>query len=472
MHSEDMMNSLYQVLASDIELLLLEKQIEDINKDDHVNSNKLLIEKRRQELVNERHQIVREGDQLDKKSDKLGIAISIFLVKSAQAYQLKNKVSCDKDFVKQLLSYYEHVRERLVDLLDPDKDALYSLTQGQQDFLNFVRGQSEATTHQANMIARNQRNQEWTAKFEDYRQRLETFHETVLRPYNQVVDHYQALKQQQNALLSAKEQLFNQLVVRVEQEANLPEQREALINHTMTFPVELPEQINNSLSQLWALEVERLLNTQVACTTKSQIEVKKAELEQKNRECVQEKARLIAEFNKISKKQDKINLAVSHFLAKSGKLYKPNTLSVLARATVIKETLLIYEDEDGGLNTVDLLDGKNDEAYSLSPEQKDYVDFLRQQSDAPIHSTNKIEINRKGKEINDKLDHYNEKMETLRTTVLHEHNQDVAHYNALQEKLDHITTQKEQLHKELMKAIDEDPPLQDALKKWISHRTL
>ena len=102
MLSENMMNSLYQALAFDIELLLLEKQIANIDKDDRFNDNKAMIEKRRQEWVNERNQMMREGDQLDRKSDKMSIAISVFLVKSAKAYQLKNKVSCDANFVKKL----------------------------------------------------------------------------------------------------------------------------------------------------------------------------------------------------------------------------------------------------------------------------------------------------------------------------------------------------------------------------------
>lgn len=472
MLSATMMNSLYQGLAFDLEVELLEKQIESIQKDDLFNDNKVIIEKRRKEFENERNQIIREGDQLNKKTDKLGIAISVFLVKSAQAYQLKNKVSCDKNFVKQLLSYYEKLRETLADLFDPDKDPLYPLTQEQHDFLDFVRNQSEATTHHANMVDRNQKRQAWTVKFDDYQQRLETFHETVLRPYNQVVDHYNALKKQKNAILSAKEQRFNTLVVQVEQEAHLTEPLKAWANPKMTFPIELPELIHHYLVQLLGLEVDRLLNTQVASTAKRQLDQKKVELDQKNRECVHEKSRLIAELEKINKKQDKIDLAVGHFLAKSGKHYQPKTLSVLARVTVIKETLLSYEDEQGGLDSIELFDEKKDDAHHLSPEQKEYVNFLRSQSEAPLHYKNKIEISQKGQEVNDKMNNYNEKMETLRTTMLHDYNQAVEQYNALQEQVAHLTTQKEQLCKELMKVLGEDPHLQDALKKWISHTTL
>jgi hypothetical protein len=123
---EDITKSLRQTLAFDIEVLLLEKQMEKIHKEYSFNDNKAMIDKKQKEFMKEKSQIIEEASKLERKLEKLSIAISVFLVKAAKVYQLKNKVFCDAEFVKQLLSYYkdENDKENLTDLFDQEKDEL------------------------------------------------------------------------------------------------------------------------------------------------------------------------------------------------------------------------------------------------------------------------------------------------------------------------------------------------------------
>ena len=466
---EDITKSLRQTLAFDIEVLLLEKQMEKIDKEYSFNDNKAMIDKKQKEFMKEKSQIIEEASKLERKLEKLSIAISVFLVKAAKVYQLKNKVFCDAEFVKQLLSYYkdENDKENLTDLFDQEKDELYGLTKEQQDFLNLVRSQSEIHTHHANIMESSKKHEHWNAKLDDHNERLTIFNQTVLRPHNQVIDTYNSLKEQKNAITAEKEQLFKNLLEVIEDDASLTEQLQQLADNTFVLLMKMPELIKKHLRQMLTLDVERLISTQIERTAQRQLDEKKAEIDQKEREFINEKSRLTAELEKINKKQDKINLAVGHFLAKVGKIYKPKTMDVHTVAKMIKDMLFSYRDKNGNMNAIDLFDESKDDAHHLTPEQKEFLNFLRNQNEAKVHYANKLESNKKGEEHNDKINDYNARLNTLKKTLLNDYNQAVKNYNTLKEKIDELIAKKEQVCKDFLKMIEEDADLQEPLEQFV-----
>lgn len=75
---EEITKSLRQTLAFDIEVFLLEKQMEKIQKEYSFNDNKAMIDKKQKEFVKEKTQIIEEASKLERKLEKLSIAISFF----------------------------------------------------------------------------------------------------------------------------------------------------------------------------------------------------------------------------------------------------------------------------------------------------------------------------------------------------------------------------------------------------------
>jgi hypothetical protein len=237
-------------------------------------------------------------------------------------------------------------------------------------------------------------------------------------------------------------------------------------DHSIVFPVTMPREVVKFISQILTLDIEILLTTQMKKYAKDQTDEKKEEVDKKEREFSKEKFHLTSELERIVKKRDKIDEAISRFLIKILKFYKPKT-DVNSLAEMGKKLLFSYRDESGSCNLIDLFDESKDDSYDFTPEQKDFLKFARSQDEAKIHYANKLENNKKGDEINLKIQELNKRLGLCKEEILDPYNQAIKHYNSLKSKLDDLLEKKEYLSTYFLKMLENDSSIKVQIEQWV-----
>ena len=240
------------------------------------------------------------------------------------------------------------------------------------------------------------------------------------------------------------------------------------INHSIVFPSEMPEQAVKYFSQLLAFDIDVLLLNKQMKQLDEEYLLDENMIDKKGKILVKEKANLIDEFSKIKRKKDKINSAISTFLANSLKIYKPEC-NRFGGVEFIEKILLAYDCyADQKMDTSDLFDEEKDESSQLTPEQKDFLKFARSRDEANVHYMNKLENNKKVDEFNVKLEDYNKRLDIFNKKTLEPYKKAVKEYDLLEEKKKFITVQKEQLLKEILKMMEDDSNLQKQFEQLVN----
>lgn len=222
-----------QLLAFDIDVLLLNKQMKQLYEEYLLDENNNMIDKKGKILVKEKANLIDEFSKIKRKKDKINSAIATFLANSLKIY----KPECNRfggvEFIEKILLAYDCYADQKMDtsdLFDEEKDESSQLTQEQKDFLKFARSRDEANVHYMNKLENNKKVDEFNIKLEDYNKRLDIFNKTVLEPYKKAVKEYDLLEKKKKSITVQKEQLLKELLKMMEDDFNLQKQFEQLVN--------------------------------------------------------------------------------------------------------------------------------------------------------------------------------------------------------------------------------------------------
>jgi hypothetical protein len=469
------------MLLFDIELLFLQYQMNKIDNEHHLDETRDMINKKQKEFSKEKGFYTNEVNKIKKRKQKVDVALVNFLANSAKMYKPEYSDSEAIEVAKKLIDIYksevEDNQTNSINLFDEEKDALYELTIEQKDFLNFARSQDRVKSHYQNRLELIKKADEFNYKLNEYKKIVSQFVEATFEPYKQAYNNYNQLKDKFDNITSQKEKVFKEFLEKMD-DNNLQKQIEQLTNqsimrlmkmlptthNSIIFPETLPEEALDFFNQMLLFDIELLwLNKQLE--QRSQLDEQKVFIDKTIKEFVKEKHQLKAELAKLNKKQEKITFAIARFLANTAKNYKVKNRN-LDIEDFMKKLMFIYKDDNGNMNEIDLLDKEKDEFYKATPEQKDFLNFLRSQDDAKIHYTNIIENNRKGDECNAKFDEFNKKTTDFQETVVNPHNQLIENYNQLEKKKDLIAVQKEKVFKEFLEKMD-DPGLKEHIEQLV-----
>jgi hypothetical protein len=218
-----------QMLSFDIQLLLLNKQLEQCKKH-QLDEKKVVIDKTQKELVKEKSQLMSEFAKVNRKKEKITLAIGHFMATVAKRYQVKNNIFNIEEFLKKLLFSYNEGNGDMnqLDLFDEEKDDVYKITPEQKDFMNFFRSQDETKIHYANKLESDKKNDEWGKKFDELNKKIEYLSETILKPYHREIENYNQLKEKKDLVASQKEKVFKEFLEKMD-DASLQEHIEQLV---------------------------------------------------------------------------------------------------------------------------------------------------------------------------------------------------------------------------------------------------
>ncbi len=472
-----------QLLLSNVNLLLLRNEINLLDQQYKLEETKNIIEKRRKDFLIEKRLYEDEGIKIKRKKQKIDLSFGNTLSDLAKIYKPEYSDSEAIQAVMKLLNIYNSKNKdgitKSINLFDESKDNLYELTPEQINFLNFSRSQDRAKKYYENKLEIIINAEKHNSDIKKFKEEVQIFNQAVLNPHIKASDNYNQLKNKFEDINSQKEKIFDDFFKKTDNSV-LQEQIKDLVNfnfeankmlptenNSIVFPVTISEEAMKCLRQMLAIDIERLFYKHTSEFKKKTLDEKKDEIIKKERELLIEKTHLKSEIEKINKKQNKIDIALMHFLSNSLKLYKPKNNSI-DKVKMSTQLLSAYRDEGGSMNTIDLFDESKDEVYEFTEEQKDFLNFARTQHEIKIHYANKLENNKKGKEFEEKLEDYIKRYNKFKEVIYNPYDKLFKDYQTMKEKVDALNTRKDQLFQDFLKMMENDSTLQEQLEQILT----